>query len=331
MPQGSGLAAQLAYTPETTWGTTPVSPTWRAIEHVEESLSQDKGTYNGQGLRAGRHHRRGSRRAVTRRSSSGQVTHEVPNKGFGLLLQHMLDSNATAVQQASTTAYLQTHETVAGQLNGKGLTIQKGVPRASGTVDPYTYRGAKVTRWELSMSNDGVLMCELNFDAREEDRTLALATLSYPTGTRLFSFTGAALTAGGSALANVTNLTLRQEISRADERHFFGGSGLKSEQVEDDYRETTGTLEVEYGGTDLYDAFRDDTAVELVATFTGANITGAYDEEIAITLRDVRYNGETPQVGGPDIISQTVPFEAFDPDTGSAPLTITYQSTDTAL
>lgn len=331
MAQGTGLAAQIGYAEETTWGTTPGSPSWRWLEHTQESLRGTKGTYEGKGLRAGKSHRRGSRRIITRRSAAGSVTHEVPTLGLGVILKHMLDSAATPVQQGATPAYLQTHATVAGALLGKGLTIQKGVPRTNGTVDAYTYTGAKVTQWELSISNDGVLMLELSFDAKEESDDVALATAAYPTGTRLFSFTGASLTLAGSPPANVRDLKIRQEISRADERHFLSGAGLKAEQLEDDYRKTTGTLEAEYTSKTVYDAFQADTSLALVATFTGQVISGIYSEQLVVTLPDVRLEGEAPAVGGPGIVTQNAGFTAYDPDSGAAPVTITYQSTDTAL
>lgn len=136
MAIGSGLAAQIGFAAESTYGTY-VAPT-RFLEFNKADLKKVKNTVQGGGLAAGRFAQLGSRRAVTSEAAAGSVEMEVINKGFGLLLAHLLGSSATAVQQGGSTAYLQAH--TLGDNFGKSLTTQVGVPDLTGTVRPYTYK-----------------------------------------------------------------------------------------------------------------------------------------------------------------------------------------------
>lgn len=107
MAIGSGLGAQLGIAPETTYGTY-VAPT-KFIEFTKESLVLKKTTAQSAGIAAGRLLALSSRRVLTRREASGSIDLEVTNKGMGLLLQALMGTTVTPVQQGAGPAYLQTH------------------------------------------------------------------------------------------------------------------------------------------------------------------------------------------------------------------------------
>ncbi len=149
MAIGSGLGASFGAAPEVTYGTY-VAPT----KHYEfspssgEDLKKQQTFVQGGGLAAGTLAQRGTRRAMTAESGAGSITMDVPNKSFGLLLQALMGTTVTPVQQGATTAYLQTH--ALADNFGKNLTLQKGVPQTDGVVKPYTFLGSKVTGAEFS-------------------------------------------------------------------------------------------------------------------------------------------------------------------------------------
>jgi hypothetical protein len=92
---------------ETTYGTF-VAPT-KFIEFTKESLVLKKTTAQSAGIAAGRLLPLSSRRVLTRKEVSGSFDMEIANKGMGLILQALMGTTVTPVQQAATTAYLQTH------------------------------------------------------------------------------------------------------------------------------------------------------------------------------------------------------------------------------
>ena len=137
MPIGSGLGAQVGIAAETTYGTF-VAPA-KFVEFTKESLVEKKTVATSSGIAAGRLMALSSRRVVTQREVAGSLELEVTNKGMGVLLHALMGTTVTPVQQAVTTAYLQTH-TLADTW-GKSLTIQKGVPLTTGTVTDKTFLG----------------------------------------------------------------------------------------------------------------------------------------------------------------------------------------------
>src|SRR5687768_6941717 len=138
MTTRSGLDAQLGLAAESTYGTGVVAT--RFLEFDEEDFKYVPTWLEGEGIRAGRKFKRDSRVSVARKNVTGKVDCKVANKGFGLLLKHMIGSSATATQIGATDAYAQLH--TPGDHVGKSLTFQVGRPEpGTGTVRPHAFTG----------------------------------------------------------------------------------------------------------------------------------------------------------------------------------------------
>ena len=174
MAIGSGLGAQLGIAAETTYGTF-VAPT-KFVEFTKENLVLKKTTAQSAGIAAGRLLPLSARRVLTRREAQGSIEFEVTNKSMGLLLQALMGTSVTPVQQATSTAYLQTH--TLADTAGKSLTVQKGVPLTSGTVTDKTFLGCKVTSGEFSCEVGGMLTATFEFDSMGCGETQTLAPAS---------------------------------------------------------------------------------------------------------------------------------------------------------
>ena len=294
-----------------------------------ESLGRENIVLNSSGLRPGIRSMLGSRRVQTGRSATGAVAFEVATTTFGRFFENMLGGTPTIVQQAATPAWLQTH--IPGDIDGKSMTLQKGVEKTDGTVQAFTYHGAKVVSWEISISKNGLCILTLDFDCEDEDTTTALASASYPT-LSLFHFAQATLKKDTVALANVSDMTIRGTNPMDTDRYFLGTAGLKAEPLENDFRVISGNISAEFANiTDYHAAFAGDTTLQLDLEFVGAEIDPApEDEELFFTVYDVRLTGETPKISGPAPAVQAVPYEAFEEDAGTS-IRILYQSTDTAI
>lgn len=328
MAIGSGLGAQLGIAAETTYGTF-VAPT-KFLEFTKESLALKKTTAQSAGIAAGRLLALASRRVVTRREVQGSIELEVTNKGMGLLLQALMGTTVTPVQQGAGPAYLQTH-TLASTA-GKSLTIQKGVPLTTGTVTDKTFLGCKVTSGEFSCGVGEMLTATYEFDGKDCDEGQTLAAASYANMSP-FHFGQMALKAGtfGSeaALDGIRKVSVKVERPQDVERFYANQSALKKEPIENDQVKITGNLETDYTGTTLDDLHTSDGTTSLVWEFVGANIATTYYETFRVTLPAVKLDEGPPVVDGFGVVKPSFNFTAlFD---GTNQPKIEYISTDATL
>lgn len=323
-----GLTTALATAVESTYGT-PLAPD-RFLEFESETLERKQEVLSSNALRSGtpRLHR-GSRRVTSARWGEGQITCEAVTNGLGRLLNHALGGTSTITQQGVTAAWLQTHSL--GSTLGKYLTVQKQFrDEANAVVQQFTFEGTKITDLEMKCAKKGKLMLSFGCDAEDVNVATAAATPAY-TATNVFHFAQGALTVGGTAVALVSDFSTKFDRKMATDRFFLGNAGLKKEPLLNDFPEVTGTLTAEFDDKATYfDRFAADTPVALVMTFTGAIISGSFNELFRITIPEIRFTGETPKAGGPGLIMQNASFEGCDDGT-NAGIKVEYQSTDLAV
>ena len=328
MAIGSGLGAQLGIAAETTYGTY-VAPT-KFIEFTKESLVLKKTTAQSAGIAAGRLVALSSRRVVTRKEVQGSIDLEVSNKGMGLLLQALMGTTVTPVQQATSTAYLQTH--TLADTAGKSLTIQKGVPLTTGTVTDKSFLGCKVTSAEFSCEVGGMLTATFEFDGKDCDEGQTLAVASY-SNMSPFHFGQMALKTGTfgaeTALDGIRKVSVKIERPQDVERFYANQSALKKEPISNDLVKISGTLETDYVSTALDDLHTSDGATSLVWEFIGPIIASTFAETFRITVPAIKLDEGPPAVDGFGVVKPTYNFTGlFD---GTNLTKIEYMSTDTAL
>jgi hypothetical protein len=328
MAIGSGLGAQIGIAAESTYGTF-VAPT-KFVEFTKESLVFKKTTAQSAGIAAGRLMALSSRRVVTQKEASGGIDLEVTNKAMGLILQALMGTTVTPVQQAATIAYLQTH--TLADTAGKSLTIQKGVPLTTGTVTDKSFVGCKITSAEFSCEVGGMLMCSLEIDGKNCDETQTLAVASYPVMSP-FHFGQMALKTGTyaseAALDGVRKVSVKIERGMAVDRFYAGQSALKKEPISNDLVKITGSLERDYVDTTTDDLHTSDAATAMVWEFIGPNIASTYDETFRIKLPAIKFDDAPPTVEGFDVVKPTLNFTAlYD---GTNQVAVEYMSTDVTL
>lgn len=316
------IAHQLGLAEETTWATV-VTPD-RFLEFTSEGLEKRNQIASSQGIRSGRRYG-GQGRRIARHDAGGPVTFEVAATGFGKLFEMLLGSVATVEDEVGAAW---THTFTPGDLTGKSLTLQKGVDQPDGTVQPFTYPGAKVVSADFSIAQDGLLMVTFVFDAEQEETSTALATASYSTP-KIFTYAEGSLEVDDVVKANVRSVGSLQVVNNLDVgRYFLGNSGTKSEPINTPFDQLTGNLDIEFQDkADFYDLFAADTSAKLELIFTGDVIAGSTSEKLAITVEDTRFEGETPKITGPELVFSTVPFVGLDPSSGDA-ITIAYTTSD---
>ena len=342
MATGTGLDAQLGIVAETTVGTA-VTVT-RFLEFNSESLAHESIWSEPSGLRVGRKFKREGRLRRTGVGALGSFSLNHATRGMGLLWKYALGSTATAAQITTTTAYKQVHQP-AGFV-GKSLTIQVGRPEPDGTVQPFTYRGCKVTGWEFSVSDGEVATMSFDVDGWNEATDTALATASFTAAEEfgfeqatVFKLGGTASTTssvvsvatGVQVTAVINGITISGSTPMKTDRRGLGNAGVKKEQLENDIPTITGTLDAEFDKAELYDLYTNQTAVALQLSLIGSAIgVSGENDTLDIILPAVRFKGAAPAVDGPDVVSASIDFEVYD-DEVNAPIQVTIISADTAI
>lgn len=297
MAIGSGLAAQAGFIAETTWGTPLTVTTF--VPLVSESMGMDIERLESKAILANKQFMTSEQWSGGRRTVGGDVQLELPTVNVGTILHHMMGTSSGS----STRTY------TPGNLTGKGMTWQIGVPDVNGTVRPKTYNGCKIASWEIGCSAGEIATLGLSLIALDETVATGLASASYATGAAIpFTFVGATMSIAG-VTTNVSKTTVSGDNKL--ERRFFQGSALTSEPIQTALTEVSGSLEIEFANnyTD-YNRFVNGTESALVLNF----VAGA--KSLQMTM-NVRYDGETPKVGGPGIVAQNLPFKAISTAAGA--------------
>lgn len=326
----SGLGAQLGLGTESTYGTAVTVA--RFLPFNSESFKLQKQFIESRGLRAGRMFQSSGLTIATTKDVNGGFALEVPNKGFGLLLNQLHGNTVTPVQQGGTAAYLQTHDIGTTDPASKSMTVQVGRPDVGGTVRAFTYKGVKVTGVTFTIDTGGTLIADFACDGRDEDTATGLTSASYASGLVPFTFQQGTVTVGGvsagSVLATGTSIALTYPYKT--DRYYLGNTGLKNQPLTNDYLSGEATLNVDFADLNLYTLFTAGTIASVTLTFQGALIASTYYETLTITMPACQFRGDTPTVDGPDVLNQSFPVKVLDNNT-NPPVTITYQSVDTSL
>jgi hypothetical protein len=295
-----GMLSQLGVADESTYGTAVAASKW--FEFRSESIKLDIATIESQGIRSGRFNTaRTGTYARHKRGAGGDIELEVMNKDFAWWFKHML--GAVGTTGPTETAYV--HTGTIASLVADSFTLELGRDDQR-----FVYEGGKVMEWELTAEVGEILLCTLTCDFEDESTSGALSSPSYPSGLVPFSFLNGTLTIGGSS-TDVRSATVRGNNNLANERYFIRSSGLKKEPI-DQGREYGGDLEAEFTDMTAYNRFVNGTEAALVLTFVGGLISGAQSYTFTVNAPVVRFDGETPVVEGPDIITQPLPFRVLD-------------------
>ena len=315
MPLASGLAGQWGFVDEVTYGTF-VAPT-RFLEFNSESVGLERERIESAGIRAGR--RVLHRWAAGVQRVAGDIEFELAPQGTALLWKHILGTVAT------TGAGPYTHTLSPGDLSGKSMTVQIGRPDIAGTVRAFSYLGCKVTSAELTLDVNAFAMMKVSLYGAHEDTAQTLATASYPASLSPFVFTQGSLTLAASAF-DVKSASLSIDNGLAVDRHFVRATTPErsKEPLEADRRAITGTLVADFTDLTAYNRFVNGTEAALVFTLNAGAAA-----QTTITM-NVRFDGDTPEIGGAELLEQSLPFKAVSSTSDAAALTVVVTNSDSA-
>lgn len=300
MGLASGLATQFGMIAEVTYDTY-LAPT-RFYEILNETLQLQIERVESKGLRAGRRiaprWNPGVQRVV------GDVVMELAPQNFGLWWKHAFGN---VVDAGSSDPW--THTYTPGDLSALSLCMQVGRPDISGTMRAFSYTGCVINSWELDCQTNQFAQIKFNIYGSNEDTGQALASASYPTTLTPFIFTNASLTIAGSSY-DVKNLKLTGNNGLALNRHFLRSTTPSRPKIglESARRSYTGTLSSDFIDLTAYQRFVNGAEAALVMTFD----TGATPARKLVITMNVRFEGQTPNVKGEQLLDLNLPFEVSE-------------------
>lgn len=314
---------------ESVYGTAVARTRW--FEFLDESFNFVKNVKQGVGLRVGSRVARSGRRVVASAEGSGDLTIEAVTKGLGLLWQLGLGSGTSTLVSAGRYQQVFTLGDVM-----PSATIQKGIPRADGTVDAYTFTGCMVESLTIDCPNADNVKVKTSWNAKDMTTGTAYTAPSYATGPSVFTFAHGAVYSGaltapttttlGSAATPVASIrsgsiTIKHNLKT--DRYNCGGGGRKEKPLAG-IREISGSLVAEYADVAFRDAIVNDTSMTLVKTFTAGL------DVLQIVIPDVRFDGDIVKASN-DLAMQDIKWTGLDGLTAAQPIWIVCRTADTAL
>ena len=314
---------------ESVYGTAVARTRW--FEFLDESFGFVKNVKQGVGLRVGSRVARSGRRVVASAEGSGDLTIEAVTKGLGLLWQLGLGSGTSTLVSAGLYQQVFTLGDVM-----PSATIQKGIPRADGTVDAYTFTGCMVESLTIDCPNADNVKVKTSWNAKDMTTATAYTAPSYATGPSVFTFahgavysgaltapTATALGSAATPVASIRSGSITIKHNLKTDRYNCGGGGRKEKPFAG-VREISGSMVAEYADTAFRDAIVNDTSMTLVKTFTsGADV-------LQIVIPDVRFDGDIVKAST-DLAMQELKWTGLDGLTAAQPIWIVCRTADTAL
>ena len=314
---------------ESVYGTAVARTRW--FEFLDESFNFVKNVKQGVGLRVGSRVARSGSRVVASAEGSGDLTIEAVTKGLGLLWQLGLGSGTSTLVSAGLYQQVFTLGDVM-----PSATIQKGIPRADGTVDAYTFTGCMVESLTIDCPNADNVKVKTSWNAKDMTTGAAYTAPSYATGPSVFTFahgavysgaltapTATALGSAATPVASIRSGSITIKHNLKTDRYNCGGGGRKEKPFAG-IREISGSLVAEYADAAFRDAIVNDTSMTLVKTFTaGADV-------LQIVIPDVRFDGDIVKAST-DLAIQDIKWTGLDGLTAAQPIWIVCRTADTAL
>lgn len=321
----TGIDAFLAIGQETTPGTY-LAPA-RFMDFLDEDISLEIDPIESNGLRGRKTNHQWAQGA---RRVQGSVNMEVGPQGVGLLLENLFGGAAVTTNPGGGTPEYQ-HVFNLGTFYDKSMTVQVGRPDDSGTIHPFSYVGCVISDFEFSIASTELLMLTFNVYGQDEDTGQTAVTPSYSAYIP-FTFKDGSLKitpAGGSETdICVTDWSLAGDSAMRTDAYFIcdaDTAGKPRRGRENGLREYTGSFTGDFEDMTWYNWFRNGTEGNMVMTFTAA--TG---EELEFDL-NVRFDGSTPTVGGPEILEQAINYKVTSGTSDADAITVTLRNDDSAV
>lgn len=318
-----GLDSRIAFGEESSFGDRATPD--RSFEFLNESLAAERERITSQALRSSQFNPRWAEGSV---SVDGDVSFELANQGFGLLLKHAFGQVDTTELTAGE-AYRHTF-TVGSNDDMKDLSLTAQVVRGGDEGARFDYLGLKVASLEISCDVGEIAQVQATFAGRDEQVNAEDAhQLAIPDDLILMTFVHGSLSIATDEVA-VQSASATLENNLATDRRRLG-SKLRRNMMLNDFRSFTGSFNADFAAdAALYNRFVNAEEVALELVFDAGPI-GQTGENFKLRIAsNVRFDGNTPTVDGADEIRQEIEWQAVptDADGDDGAVTVEYTTSD---
>jgi hypothetical protein len=325
----SGLGAQIGFGKEETYGTYKAPSLFLPFE--SESLELQPGYQEDKALRAGQMFQSAKGHVQTTRTVSGDVNLKVYDQGMGIFFD-LITGEAYEYKKIAETeeSYEVTFKFGRSEPWNKSATIQVGRPQVSdGTVKPFSYLGCKLSGWTISVDTEGFMMLALTFAGRDEKTSETLGTVEYADVTP-FHFGETEVLVKGEKVGSAQNVSVAGATPQPP-RYRLGSAGLTSQPIPNDYSTCDITMTVDFEDTKAHTRFLEEEIVETKVKAVGPEIgEDGKNATIELTTKASKQVTSAPQVGGPDLVSESVTMKGLDDGTNT-PVTVKLITSDSAI
>jgi len=301
MAIANGAQHQLHYVAETTYGTTPATPTWKPIPHTGTTLNMSKDAVESEKLRGDRQiedFRHGNK------TIGGDISCELEYEAFDDLLEAvMCGSWDTDTLKSGTTR--------------RSFTLEREFNDLA-TPEYHRHTGCEFNSMAVSVAPNQMATATFSIvgkDLSVDTSEVSGSTYSSDVGNTPFdSFTGS-ITEGGSSIATVTAIEFT--IENGIEPLFSVGSDTTNRPSIGKSR-VTGSLTTYFDSKALYEKFLNETESEIVLTLTDVD-----GNDYQFDIPRVKYNTGQPDVSGEGAVTISMDFVALYNDADGSQLVIT--------
>lgn len=301
MSAQSVTTVDIAYTPETVWGTTPATPTMNLIERVSSSLNMKKDTFQSNRIRSDRkiaHFRHGVRRI------EGDLEDEFAIASHDVFLSALLCNDwASDVLKDGVLKKSFTFEQNFADITGDNYQVFTGVRFNTGAIDLPT-TGLSTIKYGLIGKG-----MTIESDALDD------APVAPVSGSLLASVNGS-LSLDGTAVSVLTALQINID-NKIEGTPVVGSNEIGTQSY--GRCNITGTLEALVEDLSMVEYFRDEVEVALICVLEG-EVAGT---SISIELPRLKLGQADIQLSGEGTALISVNYQALFSASDNAQIIIT--------
>lgn len=312
MTTGTGTGASFGFAIETTKGTR-VAPN-RFTPFLSEGLQANQEFIRSAALSGGRQY--GQRKALGSKLPSGPISFELQPQTTASLLRLCFGGSVV-----TTGAGPYTHTMAGGAL--PSATMQILTPMVDTVLnEERDYLGAMVNGWTLNCNAGEFVTLDLNVMAFDEVINQAAATYAPAASITPFTFQNL-VTTGPDGAVCVDSVTLTGANGLVHDTKSCTADAGRAYPKPGGPKNVSGTLEVDFTSYTAYSRYIAGTEGALVLAFTSGTAS------LTITM-NVFYTGSTPNVSGPGLVKQSIPFEVISQTSDAAAITAVLVNSDSA-
>lgn len=301
MTIANGAQHSLHFIAESSYGSTPSTPTWTPMPHTATTLNLSKDGIESEKLRGDRQiedFRHGNK------SVGGDISAELEYGAFDDVLQAVMCGTwTTDVLKSGTTR--------------RSFTIERKFADLD-TAEYHRHTGCEFNSMSMTVTPNAMVTTTFGVvgkDLSVSTSEVASSTYSADVGNTPFdSFTGS-ITEGGSSIATVTSISIN--IENGLEPLFSVGSSTTNRPSIGKSR-VTGNLTCYFESNTLYSKFLNETSSEIVLTLTDLD-----GNSIQFDIPNVKYNTGQPDVSGEGSVTVSMDFVALYNSSDATQLAIT--------